>query len=71
MKEETKLQKAFEEVTEAIIKINELEEGTSIEMEFLHGETFTVIAFLVNKEPRIGNIMPLFRFKRTKSPNKH
>jgi len=63
---ETKLQSAFKEVDQAIIVINEVKEGTSLEMRFLHGETYTDIAFLVTKEPRTDSLQPIYRFIRNR-----
>ena len=62
----TKLQEAWDEVERATIEIDETENGTEFKMTMVHGEEYTVVAFLVNKQDRIGTRVPLYKFDRHK-----
>ena len=60
----TKLQQAWDEVERATIEIDETENGTEFKMTMIHGEEYTVVAFLVTKRERTGTTVPVYKFKK-------
>jgi len=61
---ESKLEKAFKEVTNLTIEIDHVDKGTAITLTAVHGDEFTEVGFLVDETPRTGTRIPLYSFKR-------
>ena len=51
----TTLEKELKKVTEMIVFVDEIKEGTQMTINFLHGEEYTEITFLVIFSPRMSS----------------